>query len=108
MPPIPKQKLGSHAMFGGQHYTRPLDEWQISWESIGAHRLWCHQTRKDAVHTVCVVMFNPGSLSGDGKNLKKDTTLGFVRKAMPDSRLADPEPLHTGDTGPPRTASKLE
>lgn len=75
-------------MFGGTYYTRTLGEWQISWESAGLHRLWCHQTRRDAKHTVCVVMFNPGSLSGDGKNLTKDATLRFIRNAMPDTAAA--------------------
>lgn len=75
-------------MFGGTYCTQTLGEWQISWESVGLHRLWCHQTRRDAKHTVCVVMFNPGSLSGDGKHLTKDTTLRFIRNAMPDTAAA--------------------
>jgi Protein of unknown function (DUF1643) len=85
MSPIPVPRLGSHALFGGDFYTQALGDWQVSWESLGLHRLWCHQTRENARHTVCVVMFNPGSLSGDGKDLAKDTTLRFIRNAMPDT-----------------------
>lgn len=71
-------------MFGGQLYRLPIEGWHVSWESVGAHRLWCYQSRGNDTHLVCVVMFNPGSLSGDGKGLAKDDTLRIIRSAMPD------------------------
>ncbi len=89
MPKITPPKLGTRAIFGGTLYpAREYEGWQIAWESHGAHRLWCHQFRAEPKHLVCVVMFNPGSLSGDGAGLAKDDTLRIIRSAMPDTAAA--------------------
>ncbi len=64
----------------GMVYTHELDGWLVSWESESEYRHWCHQTNEMFVENLLVVMFNPGSLSGDGKNLRKDTTLRILRE----------------------------
>ncbi len=93
--------MESAAIFGGEVYQRDYEGWQIAWESIGRHRLWCSQSRPDATHTACVVMFNPGSLSGTGDGLANDDTLRILRRATPPSTstlilnlftLATPDP----------------
>lgn len=75
--------MESAALFGGMVYQRDYEGWQIAWESIGRHRLWCSQSRPETTHTACVVMFNPGSLSGTGDGLAKDDTLRILRSAIP-------------------------
>jgi len=64
----------------GKVYSHELDGWLVSWESESEYRHWCHQTNENFVENLLVVMFNPGSLSGDGKNLRKDTTLRILRE----------------------------
>lgn len=82
-------KLGERAMFGGQLYSaEDFEGWNITWESHGPHRLWCHQFRGEPTHLVCIVMFNPGSLSGQGDDLSKNDTLGIIRSTMPDTAAA--------------------
>ena len=61
-------------------YTKELDDWIISWESIGNYRLWCKQEHASNTDTALVVMFNPGALSGAGENLNADTTLRILRE----------------------------
>ena len=61
-------------------HSQKLDSWLVSWESEGKYRHWCHQTKEGFTKNLLVVMFNPGSLSGDGKNLKRDTTLKILRE----------------------------
>lgn len=63
----------------GKVYSHELDGWLVSWESESEYRHWCHQTNERFTENLLVVMFNPGSLSGDGKNLRKDTTLRILR-----------------------------
>lgn len=60
-------------------FQRDLDGWSVSWESAGAYRHWCVQARADHRHRVVVVLKNPGSLSGDGARLRRDTTLRILR-----------------------------
>jgi hypothetical protein len=64
----------------GQVFSHELDGWSVSWESDGNYRHWCHQIKNPNWSSLLVVMFNPGSLSGDGSNLSKDTTLRILRE----------------------------
>ena len=67
-------------VLNGKVYSHELDGWLVSWESESEYRHWCHQTNDGSTENLLVVMFNPGSLSGDGKNLRKDTTLRILRE----------------------------
>jgi len=64
----------------GKVYSHELDGWLVSWESESEYRHWCHQINERFTENLLVVMFNPGSLSGDGKNLSRDTTLRILRE----------------------------
>lgn len=66
-------------MFNGQICSSKYDGWIITWESLEGYRFWCRQEHPSHTKTVAVVMFNPGSLSGIGENLPKDTTLRVLR-----------------------------
>jgi len=68
-----------NSILNGKVYSHELDEWLVSWESESEYRHWCHQTKKQFAENILVVMFNPGNLSGDGKNLRSDTTLRILR-----------------------------
>jgi len=68
-----------NALMGGTVFRHHLDGWDVSWESSGNYRHWCIQTRQGHGARVVVVMKNPGSLSGDGANLRRDTTLRILR-----------------------------
>ena len=68
------------SLMGGKIYSVLLDDWEISWESQKEYRHWCIQKKTDNKKTLLVIMFNPGSLSGDGKNLSRDTTLRVLRE----------------------------
>ena len=68
------------SLMGGNIYSVLLDDWEISWESQKEYRHWCIQKKTDNKKTLLVIMFNPGSLSGDGKNLSRDTTLRVLRE----------------------------
>lgn len=68
-----------NALMGGSVFRHHLDGWDVSWESSGKYRHWCVQSRQGHSARVVVVMKNPGSLSGDGANLKCDTTLRILR-----------------------------
>lgn len=65
---------------GGQVFNHELDGWSVAWESDGNYRHWCHQIKNPKWNSLLVVMFNPGSLCGDGSNLSKDTTLRILRE----------------------------
>ncbi|MBQ4830606.1 DUF1643 domain-containing protein [Alteromonas sp. MMG017] len=65
---------------GGQVFNHELDGWSVFWESGSNYRHWCHQIKNPKWDSLLVVMFNPGSLSGDGANLSKDTTLRILRE----------------------------
>ena len=71
----------------GTIYTYPLDDWEILWESEGEYRHWCLQRHPQNSSFALVVMLNPGSLSGSGTNLKKDTTLRILREVFTDTGL---------------------
>jgi hypothetical protein len=66
-------------MFNGQICSAECDGWIIRWESLDGYRFWCRQEHPSHTKTAAVVMFNPGSLSGMGENLQKDTTLRVLR-----------------------------
>ncbi|MCX7874897.1 MAG: DUF1643 domain-containing protein [Melioribacteraceae bacterium] len=57
------------------------------WESNDNYRHWCLQKHPQNKKLVLVVLFNPGSLSFDGANLSKDTTLRILRYAFINSGL---------------------
>jgi hypothetical protein len=65
---------------GGEIFARDLDGWHVSWESAGAHRHWCVQRKPGHRERIVVVLKNPGSLSGDGRDLRRDTTLRILRR----------------------------
>jgi hypothetical protein len=69
-------------ILNGNIYIHQLDGWSISWESDGDYRHWCLQSQSDNENEILLVMINPGSLSGDGKNLRRDTTLRIIREAF--------------------------
>ncbi|MBN1888891.1 MAG: DUF1643 domain-containing protein [Thermoflexales bacterium] len=74
-------------LLGGIVYTYQLDKWKISWESDEKYRHWCLQEHSSNTDIALVVMFNPGSLSGDGANLRTDTTLRILREVFCDTGL---------------------
>ena len=67
-------------LLGGNVYEHELDGWSIRWESQSNYRHWCVQAHPMFERQVVVVMKNPGSLKGDGSNLKRDTTLRVLRR----------------------------
>lgn len=67
------------AVLGGEVFEHAIDGWQVSWESRGVYRHWCIQQKPTHSDEMLVVMKNPGSLSGDGANLRRDTTLRILR-----------------------------
>jgi hypothetical protein len=67
-------------MFGGITYSKDINGWRVSWESFDNYRFWCKQEHPKNSKVAAVVMLNPGSLSGDGKNLSQDTTLRVLRE----------------------------
>jgi Protein of unknown function (DUF1643) len=69
----------SKPKLGGTVFQHTLADWEIAWESNGDYRHWCIQERHSHSKSIVIVMKNPGSLSGDGANLKKDTTLRILR-----------------------------
>jgi hypothetical protein len=75
------------SLVNGKVYSHELDGWVVSWESSGAYRHWCHQIKNPEWNSLLVVMFNPGSLSGDGSNLYKDTTLRILREVCGEAKL---------------------
>ncbi|WP_159069480.1 DUF1643 domain-containing protein [Neisseria subflava] len=75
-----KQEQIMNPIMGGNIYSATLDGWEISWESQKEYRHWCIQKKSNNNRTLLVIMFNPGSLSGDGRNLSGDTTLRILRE----------------------------
>lgn len=75
------------SLLAGECYFHELNDWQISWESDGNYRHWCHQAKEGFKKNLLVVMFNPGSLSHDGANLRKDTTLRILREVCEPAKL---------------------
>lgn len=66
-------------ILGGTVFEHTIDDWQVSWESDGDYRHWCIQESSEHSDRVVIVMKNPGSLSGDGANLRRDRTLRILR-----------------------------
>ena len=73
-------RLSNEAMFGGNTHTKNYDGWYVIWESLNENRFWCSQEHHSNSSFVAVVMLNPGSLSGNGENLSRDTTLRIMRE----------------------------
>lgn len=71
-----------NSILDGKVYSYQLEEWCVAWESKGEYRHWCSQSHPRNDKVVIVVMLNPGSLSGDGRNLTKDTTLRILREVF--------------------------
>lgn len=69
-----------NSILTGKVYSQQLGDWQVSWESEGEYRYWCYQTNERFAKNILVIMFNPGSLNGDGINIKKDITLRILRE----------------------------
>jgi hypothetical protein len=70
----------NNPLLNGTVYSHQIDGWTVSWESKKTYRHWCHQVKDLTWRNLLVIMFNPGSLSGDGSNLSKDTTLRILRE----------------------------
>lgn len=70
------------AIGGGEVFSQNLDGWKIAWESKQNYRFWCIQQHDTNTHHVAVVMLNPGSLSRNGENLTRDTTLRILREVF--------------------------
>lgn len=68
------------SLMNGDVYQSEVDGWTISWESKDEYRHWCIQGRPENAKNLLVIMFNPGSLNKDGKNLSRDTTLRILRE----------------------------
>ena len=75
------------ALLGGKLHRQELGDWWVSWESRGPYRHWCLQECRGPGKKILVVMFNPGSLSGEGRGLKRDTTLRVLREVCGPARL---------------------
>ncbi|MCL6100242.1 MAG: DUF1643 domain-containing protein [Bacteroidetes bacterium] len=90
-------------ILNGKVYAHQVGKWIISWESDGNYRHWCYQKHPSNNKDVLVVMLNPGSLSGDGKNLTKDTTLRILREVFGDTGC-NPFIVNLFDLATPSTA----
>jgi hypothetical protein len=67
----------------GTEYKRTLEDWEISWGSTNnLYRHWCKQVHGLNNGFILVVMFNPGSLKGQGIKLSRDTTLRILREVF--------------------------
>lgn len=75
------------SILGGTVYSRVIDGWIVYWESQGDYRRWCLQEHPSNSAKLLVVMFNPSSISGDGANLRRDTTLRILREVCEGSGL---------------------
>ncbi len=67
------------SLLGGKVFRHSINSWQVSWESQRRYRHWCIQEKLTHSDRMLVVMKNPGSLSGDGSNLRRDSTLRILR-----------------------------
>ena len=72
--------VATQPLFGGQVTEKEINGWTVSWEAVPGYRFWCYQKRELDAPAVAVVMLNPGSLSGSGENLNRDTTLRILRE----------------------------
>jgi len=101
-----------------ENHSKPIDGWNVSWESHGPYRLWCKQEHPANEKTAAVVMLNPGSLSGNGSNLSRDTTLRVLRELFGNSgynpfvvnlfNLATPKPEVLFDQWPLRDDAEFD
>ena len=99
-------------MAEGKCHTANVDGWNVSWETRGDYRLWCKQEQPSNTQQAVVVMFNPGSLSGGGEKLRRDTTLRILREIFAGTgynpyivnlfSLATPKPWELFDAWPNR------
>lgn len=80
-------RIDGNSILGGEVHKHALDSWEISWESKGEYRHWCIQRHAPEQRVpILVVMQNPGSLSGKGENLRKDTTLRILREVFQNTK----------------------
>jgi hypothetical protein len=90
-----------NSLLNGEVYNHNLNNWKISWESFNNYRHWCLQSYPNNQYTILVVMFNPGSLSGNGENLSSDTTLRILRNTF-DKTNANPLIINLFDFATPK------
>lgn len=72
-------------LLAGKTFSKEIDGFVVTWESDGQYRHWCHQAQPGVSKDILIIMLNPGSLSSDGANLSKDTTLRVLRDAFRDT-----------------------
>lgn len=77
----------SNPLLDGEVHSHQIDGWSVSWESKSTYRHWCHQVKDQTWGNLLVIMFNPGSLSGAGCNLRKDSTLRILREVGAAAKL---------------------
>lgn len=75
------------SLLGGTVHEGQIDDWTVAWEATEVsnyrYRHWCVQSEGAAKERViAVLMLNPGSLSGNGEGLRKDTTLRVLRRVF--------------------------
>ena len=75
-------KINGSSLMNGNVYKHQLGQWVISWETKDFYRHWCIQKHSNGKFPILVIMLNPGSLSGQGENLTKDTTLEVLREVF--------------------------
>lgn len=68
------------------HYAS-IDGWSVSWSESSGHRFWCLQEQPLVRERCAVIGLNPGSLSGDGGRLARDTTLRVLRRCFSGTRF---------------------
>ncbi len=73
-------------LLNGTIYSKKYKQWEVSWESDGDYRHWCIQRNisSSTNDLIAVVLINPGSLSKDGRELSRDTTLRILRDVFED------------------------
>lgn len=74
------------SILNGKVYSKIYSNWELTWESDSNYRHWCYLKKLGTSYKddILVVLFNPGSLSGNGDNLSRDTTLRNIRKVFDD------------------------
>jgi hypothetical protein len=75
-------------VLGGMIHCKQYKNWDVSWETDGDYRHWCIQRPSDSPTSrlISVVLTNPGTLSGDGRELARDTTLRILRTTFEGTR----------------------
>jgi len=73
--------MNDKLLLNGNFKSKEIDNWSVSWETYGNYRHWCRQykTINLSDKDILIIMFNPGSLTGNGERLGSDTTLRILR-----------------------------